>query len=108
MTQQNRFNTLLPKPLYGIALILVSFLIIQGCGGSKSITSTQVDTTAKVAKNADPFATLDDHKETIDSAIVEERLEAARQEWLRALAAEQRKDKNEVVRRFEVGGSASS
>jgi membrane-bound lytic murein transglycosylase D len=84
------------------ALIITSFITLEGCGGSKNIAKTnQADTTAKAAKNADPFSTLDDHKEAIDSAVVEERLEAARQEWLRALAAEQRKDKNEVVRRFE-------
>src|SRR5689334_18635861 len=101
MTQTTLYRYFLPKPLYVVLLILASFLIVEGCGGSKNITKVQADTTVKAAKNADPFGTLDDHKETIDSAIVEERLEAARQEWLRALAAEQRKDKNEVVRRFE-------
>jgi len=104
MTQKNRFTSFLQKPhgsLIIILFVLASFVTIEGCGGSKNITSTQVDTTAKAAKNADPFSTLDDHKESIDSAVVEERLESARQEWLRALAAEQRKDKNEVVRRFE-------
>ena len=104
MTKKILSRKFLPKPhhsILSILFILAPFVIFQGCSGSKKITTAQADTTAKVAKNADPFATLDDHKESIDSAIVEERLEAARQEWLRALAAEQRKDKNEVVRRFE-------
>ncbi|MDP4236261.1 MAG: lytic transglycosylase domain-containing protein, partial [Bacteroidota bacterium] len=105
MTQKYRFLPFLQAPrssVVSLILVLSAFLIIEGCSGSKKITSTQADTTAKSAVNADPFSTLDDHKESIDSAIVEERLEAARQEWLRALAAEQRKDKNEVVRRFEA------
>ena len=105
MTQNNRFKSYLHKPYRKVLILLLAlapFIVFEGCGSSKSITSkSQADTTAKVAKNADPFSTLDDHKEAIDSAVVEERLEAARQEWLRALAAEQRKDKNEVVRRFE-------
>lgn len=104
MNQQNNFSYFLQKPhssLHIILFVLSLFVILEGCGGSKNITSTQADTTAKIVQNADPFSTLDDHKEAIDSAVVEERLEAARQEWLRALAAEQRKDKNEVVRRFE-------
>lgn len=83
-----------------LIIIIASLMIGEGCGGSKNLTTSQSDTTAKVSSNADPFSSLDD-KSSIDSAIVEERLEAARQEWLRALAAEQRKDKNEVVRRFE-------
>ncbi|MEI8133857.1 MAG: LysM peptidoglycan-binding domain-containing protein [bacterium] len=78
-----------------------AFSFLLGCGGSKKIVTNSVDTIPKVVKDADPFATLDDHNTVLDSAIIEERLEAARQEWLRALAAEQRKDKNEVVRRFE-------
>ena len=73
---------------------------MSGCGSSKNTTNQTADTTARAPKSADPFASLD-NKGGIDSAVVEERLEAARQEWLRALAAEQRKDKNEVVRRFE-------
>ena len=105
MTQNNLLKSYLQKPhkkLLILLLVLAPYLIFEGCSSSKNITSkSQADTTAKVAKNADPFSTLDDHKEAIDSAVVEERLEAARQEWLRALAAEQRKDKNEVVRRFE-------
>jgi len=105
MTQKKLFKYFLQKPhssIFILLFILAPFLIVEGCSSSKNTTITQVvDTTAKVAKNADPFATLDDHNTVLDSAIIEERLEAARQEWLRALAAEQRKDKNEVVRRFE-------
>jgi len=104
MVQKN-ILTILKKPqssLFIIMLLAVPFLIMTGCSSSKNTTTAnQVDSSAKVAKNADPFATLDDHNTVLDSAIIEERLEAARQEWLRALAAEQRKDKNEVVRRFE-------
>src|SRR5579872_3249736 len=105
MTQKNLFKYFLHKPHSSIVIlffVLAPFLIMEGCSSSKHTTTSQVvDTTAKVAKNADPFATLGDHNTVLDSAIIEERLEAARQEWLRALAAEQRKDKNEVVRRFE-------
>src|SRR5690242_6182336 len=87
---------------YRSFFILALFIIpiISGCGSSKSTTGQTADTTARAAKNADPFASFDGKNE-IDSAVIEERLEAARQEWLRALAAEQIKDKNEVVRRFE-------
>jgi membrane-bound lytic murein transglycosylase D len=91
-----------PHKVFLIISLALAPLFISACGGSKNTAKNQVDTTAKVAvKNADPFSTLDDHNTVLDSAIIEERLEAARQEWLRALAAEQRKDKNEVVRRFE-------
>jgi membrane-bound lytic murein transglycosylase D len=101
MTQ--RFKTLFQYPhssILSVAIIAIFLFVYEGCGGSKNLSTTQTDTTAKVVVNADPFASLDPKGE-IDSAIIEERLEAARQEWLRALAAEQRKDKNEVVRRFE-------
>ncbi len=101
MTHKNLIPEFRPKPLYSFVVILSILLGIEGCTGSKNTSSTQADTTAKFAMNADPFAPLDDQRNSIDSTIIEERLEAARQEWLRALAAEQRKDKNEVVRRFE-------
>ncbi|MEP7234725.1 MAG: LysM peptidoglycan-binding domain-containing protein [Ignavibacteriota bacterium] len=101
MTQINSCTTFAPKTLLRILSLFLFIIFLDGCNGSKKITSTQADTSARVARNADVFATLDD-QQPIDSAIVEARLEAARQEWLRALAAEQRKDKNEVLKRFEV------
>ncbi|MBS1902517.1 MAG: LysM peptidoglycan-binding domain-containing protein [Bacteroidetes bacterium] len=87
------------------ALLLVTTIgMLSGCGGgTKTVSKTEhSDSTAvqQPVRNADPFTVLDD-KGQVDSLLVENKLEAARQEWLRALAAEQRKDQNETVRRFE-------
>jgi len=102
MTQNRKHRLRSPyRTLLIITLLFAPLItIISGCGSSKTTTNQTADTTAHAPKSVDPFASLD-NKNEIDSAVVEERLEAARQEWLRALAAEQRKDKNEVVRRFE-------
>jgi membrane-bound lytic murein transglycosylase D len=101
MTKNSTITLAKPQGRFLIIFaILATFFLYEGCGGSKPTASKQADTTAKPAVNADPFASLDPRGE-LDSAIMEERLEAARQEWLRALAAEQRKDKTEVVNRFE-------
>ena len=91
---------------YDLRLLLVLLLggvfCLESCGPSKSTTVVKppTDTTATQPSNADPFTVLDD-RGRVDSALVENHLETARQEWLRALAAEQRKDKNETVKRFE-------
>ena len=86
-----------------IAVILVAAaLLFSSCGsGSKNITKVETDSTSVGAKSVDPFAALDDKQGGVDPTIFQERLEVARQEWLRALSAEQRKDKSEVVKRFE-------
>ncbi len=99
MTQQ---KTILYARHVLLLMVLLFSAAIIGCGGGpKTLTKSDIDSTSLQAKNADPFAGLDDHTR-LDSAMVENRLEAARQEWLRALAAEQRKDKNETVKRFET------
>lgn len=85
-------------------LVFVFFalaLILNSCSSTKNVAKSETDTTATIQiKPTDPFAGLDE-AEDIDPAVLQERLEAARQEWLRALAAEGRKDKTEVVKRFE-------
>jgi membrane-bound lytic murein transglycosylase D len=85
-----------------LLLPLVAAIVIQSCGSAPKTTTenTKKDSTSTEVKNADPFSVLDDNGR-VDSALVESRLEAARQEWLRALAAEGRKDKNEAIKRFE-------
>jgi membrane-bound lytic murein transglycosylase D len=94
-TKEVRFRT---APV--VILFLALAFILGSCSSSKNVAKNSADTVSAVVKPTDPFAGLDETAE-IDPAILEERLEAARQEWLRALAAEQRKDKNEVVKRFE-------
>ncbi|HYM20200.1 MAG TPA: LysM peptidoglycan-binding domain-containing protein [Candidatus Kapabacteria bacterium] len=86
-----------------VLFLPLAALAMQSCSSTPSISkNNRIDSTASPAttKDADPFTVLDD-KGRVDSALVESKLEAARQEWLRALAAEQRKDKNEAVKRFE-------
>ncbi len=83
-------------------MILVSALIFSSCASTtKNTAKVTTDTTSVVTKSVDPFAALDDKQGGVDPAVLQERLEAARQDWLRALAAEGRKDKAEVVKRFE-------
>src|SRR5688500_16772591 len=92
------------KPSRPLFVVLPVFLalsfILMGCPSSRDISKTESDST-NVVRSVDPFAELDDMTMPLDSGFMAERLEAARQEWLRALAAGQRKDKVEVVQRFE-------
>lgn len=92
------------KPSRPLFVVLPVFLalsfILMGCPSSRDISKTESDST-NVVRSVDPFAELDDMSMPLDSSFMAERLEAARQEWLRALAAEQRKDKEAVVQRFE-------
>jgi membrane-bound lytic murein transglycosylase D len=78
-------------------MLTVAGLTAAGCGPSATLRNqnTQV--------KADPFAVLDEQQKLgkIDPALIEERLDAARQQWLRALAAQQRNDKAATVRHFE-------
>jgi membrane-bound lytic murein transglycosylase D len=101
MTQLTRlfWNTIgqqRPRGLF-MSLTLASALVVAGCGGPalKNQQNTQV--------KADPFAVLDEQQKLgkIDPRLIEERLDAARQQWLRALAAQQRNDKAATVRYFE-------
>lgn len=81
-----------------MTVALAAGLTIAGCGPSATLRNQQ-----QVQPKADPFAVLDEQQKmgTIDPRLIEERLDAARQEWLRALAAQQRSDKAAVVRHFE-------
>lgn len=85
-----------PRQLF-MTLAVASALTAAGCGPSATLKTqnTQV--------KADPFAVLDEQQKlgTIDPRLIEERLDAARQQWLRALAAQQRNDKAATVRYFE-------
>lgn len=92
-------RTLRPK------FLLLSFfgavtLLLTGCPSSRDLSKSEADST-NIARSIDPFAELDDNTAALDSSFLAERLEAARQEWLRALSAELRKDREEVVNRFE-------
>lgn len=82
-----------------VALAASLGLTAASCGSSSTLRNQQ----AQVQKKTDPFAVLDEqHKAgSIDPKLIEERLDAARQQWLRALAAQQRNDKSAVVRYFE-------
>lgn len=81
-----------------MVLMMASGLTAAGCGPSSTLRQ-QTQTEAK----PDPFAMLDAQLKAgqIDPKLIEERLDAARQQWLRALAAQQRTDKAAVVRHFE-------
>lgn len=76
--------------------------IVAGCGSPKQ-TLKQDQSSQTVLVNADPFAVLDEQQKTgiIDSQLIEQKLDAARQQWLRALAAQQKNDRAETVKRFE-------
>ncbi len=81
-----------------MTLAVASALTAAGCGPSTTLKDQQ-NTQVK----ADPFAVLDEQQKLgkIDPRLIEERLDAARQQWLRALAAQQRSDKAATVRYFE-------
>src|SRR5687768_14276289 len=76
-----------------MTLAAAGMLTAAGCGPSATLRNQ--DTQVK----ADPFAVLDEQQKLgkIDPALIEERLDAARQQWLRALAAQQRNDKAATV-----------
>ena len=83
-------------------------LIAVGIAGCSSAPKTTNDTnsTAAVAPTpapVDPFAELDAQitAGNIDPHVFQERVDAARQEWLRALVAQQKNEKTEVVKHFE-------
>src|SRR5689334_2790306 len=100
MTIGSKTNTSTRPLVVLLPLIFAFSFILAGCPSSRDISKNDADSSTAV-RNLDPFAELDDLSVPLDSSFLAERLEAARQEWLRALAAEQRKDKEEVVERFE-------
>jgi membrane-bound lytic murein transglycosylase D len=90
-----------------LPLVLGSGLAMNGCSSSRNTSqNVNIDSTSgtQVLANADPFVVLDEQQKTgnIDPQLIEERLDAARQQWLRAVAAQQKNDKTDVVRHFEA------
>src|SRR5436190_5085365 len=87
-----------------LALVLASLsvvAILSGCGGATK--TIRMKEQAQKPAQADPFALLDEQVKAgnIDPNLVEGRVDAARQEWLRALVAQQKNQKVEVVKHFE-------
>ncbi len=88
--------------LFGLlATVLVAgALAMAGCASAPNTTRT-----AQISKNppSDAFAVLDSQAQagTIDPQLINERVDAARQEWLRALVAQQKNQKTDVVSHFE-------
>src|ERR1017187_7745516 len=77
-----------------LPLVLGSGLAMNGCSSSRNTSqNVNIDSTSgtQVLANADPFVVLDEQQKTgnIDPQLIEERLDAARQQWLRAVAAQQ-------------------
>lgn len=85
-----------------LAVLTVLGGALTGCGGASKTIRTQQQV-AKTTPNADPFALLDEQVKAgnIDPNLVEGRVDAARQEWLRALVAQQKQMKVDVVKHFE-------
>ena len=85
--------------------LMIAFgLTVAGCGGPSKITKNEqkIEQTQAVAKS-DPFSVLDEQVKSgnIDPNLVNERVDAARQEWLRALVSQQKNQKVDVVKHFE-------
>src|ERR1700689_3769177 len=87
--------------LWAFALLLAAFT--SGCSSTPNVTRPTTTAAATPTPEADPFAALDGQGTagTIDPPIFQERVDAARQEWLRALVAQQKNEKTEVVKHFE-------
>ncbi|HZK76616.1 MAG TPA: transglycosylase SLT domain-containing protein, partial [Candidatus Kapabacteria bacterium] len=84
------------------ALVAIAGFGIAGCASAPN--TTRASHAASVTPNAsDPFAVLDQQVKAgnIDPHLIDERVDAARQEWLRALVAQQKNQKTEVVKDFE-------
>jgi membrane-bound lytic murein transglycosylase D len=104
MTKLKIPNHFQPKrgTLWALALML-TFAFIAGCGSTPNTTRETPTAQAPAPVKADPFAVLDEQAKTgnIDPHVFQERVDAARQEWLRALVAQQKNEKTEVVKHFE-------
>lgn len=84
---------------------LLGATTLVGCGGSSSGTlRDQKQTSVRVVEKADPFTVLDQQVKAgnIDPQLVQGRVDAARQEWLRAVVSQQKNDKKEVIQHFEA------
>ncbi len=82
---------------------MVGVFAIAGCS-SASKTTSQTSTAAVIPpQQEDPFAVLDEQAKagSIDPHVFQERVDAARQEWLRALVAQQKDEKTDAVKHFE-------
>ncbi len=90
-------------PVALATVLVISSAIVAGCGAPRQ-TTKQDQSSTQVLENADPFVVLDEQQKTgtIDPQLIEQRLDAARQQWLRALAAQQKNDRAETVKRFEA------
>ena len=81
------------------AVVAMAGFGMAGCASAPNTTRASIAVTPKT----DAFAVLDQEvKEgNIDPHLIDERVDAARQEWLRALVAQQKNQKTEVVNHFE-------
>jgi len=91
---------------WGIAPLLATLLAIGGlgiAGCASAPNTTHVSHATVIPKKTDPFAVLDQQVKagTIDPHLIDERVDVARQEWLRALVAQQKNLQTEVVTHFE-------
>ncbi|HEY3874120.1 MAG TPA: hypothetical protein VGM92_01470, partial [Candidatus Kapabacteria bacterium] len=85
-----------------MAIALVLGIAVAGCSSAPNTTRTTANL-QKTNPNTDPFAVLDAQvrEGNIDPHLLQERVDAARQEWLRALVAQQKNEQTEVVKHFE-------
>ena len=90
-----------PVELAVLLAALVGFFV-AGCSSSPNVTKTTAQA-VKPNPQTDPFAVLDEQvrEGNIDPHLLQERVDAARQEWLRALVAQQKNEQTEVVKHFE-------
>ena len=88
--------------IMALVLAVAGSSMLAGCGGANTATHIQKQHT-QVLQKADPFAVLDEQVKAgnIDPHLIDERVDAARQEWLRALVAQQKNEKTEVIKHFE-------
>ncbi|MEO6938824.1 MAG: LysM peptidoglycan-binding domain-containing protein [Candidatus Kapaibacterium sp.] len=88
-----------------VYVLLALFVIVTatGCSSTKQTTTLESTTNGKIHDQADPFSVLDEQSKlgAIDPHLIEERLDAARQEWLRAVASQQKGTHAESVKHFE-------
>jgi len=89
--------------LWAFALMLAAFTA-AGCGSTTNTTRETSTNVQPAPTAADPFAVLDAQVTAgnIDPHIFQERVDAARQEWLRALVSQQKNEKTDVVKHFET------
>jgi membrane-bound lytic murein transglycosylase D len=90
--------------LLASVLVAAGSSMLAGCGGANTATHAGMQQQkAQVVEKADPFAVLDEQVKAgnIDPHLIDERVDAARQEWLRALVSQQKNEKTEVIKHFE-------